>query len=634
MIEQYLAVSRSKNIIPPACIWQTPVWRYLLYKTRQDVFGDVKFDPAIPSEPFSAQAVIIDGFEYTRRDLAGVRANPGSWTQEGELLYVHYVTSWPAWLFLSHVYGIVIGRSSGKTRFFDGYKYTAGLDIKLSYQIEADNLEYAKMKLTGNTYAIPARGEFDSITDILGNDLETSWSTDGVTKTPLNTRFIESAEVTLGEVSLRAADKREKLNVPVAAEVFTPEEYPKMKETFYGKNKQEVFGFCRGIPAVCVDQRDIYAWILYKNYRTFRVAGVITSLTKVEVKMTQPKDDQNKDGDVWVDQTGYQSTDDYANGRFTLPASRCLPLLPNGQPDYGNEPYDVRVTGTFRTNGTHWAILSDLLATAMGNTWTQQCNTGEMQNELFGTGTVGLFIEKETKIFEIIETLQSSGIYGWQLHDYRGKLTIRKDNNNRGPLASKKIRSVDIRNINEVSVSLGMDNYATVVEVKYQRNYSEKSNDDKSNNTLRDASNRGTLFPVYRNDKTYTAESYLEYAADVRLLANYLIGHFSVPRPMIKGIVLSGSSWLTLRLYDIIGVYLERELKQEKVPLMLMVLSNEIRRQEAAVFGAAQKVYYVRDKREAEKRRFGGNIYIKVMRIEHDISTLTTTIDGLYIRNL
>jgi hypothetical protein len=67
---------------------------------------------------------------------------------------------------------------------------------------------------------------------------------------------------------------------------------------------------------------------------------------------------------------------------------------------------------------------------------------------------------------------------------------------------------------------------------------------------------------------------------------------------------------------------------------MLMVLSNEIRRQEASLFGDAQRVYYVRGERKPERRRFGGNVYIKIMRIEHDISALTTTIDGLYIGNI
>jgi hypothetical protein len=632
MIEQYLLIEKSSNFLP-ACIYETPVWRYLLYKTAQEVFDEVTYDPAVPSQPFTVKNVIIDGVEYTPRpDLAGTRANARSWTQDGELLYVHYAGGFPAWLFSSHVYGMIIGRSTGKTRFFDGMKYGAGLDIKLQYKIEADNLEYGKMKFTGGTYTVPARGEFDGLTDILGNDIETAYSLDGVTKTPLNAMFIEEVEITLGEVSLKAADRRERLNVPVAAEVFTEAEYPKMKETDYGKNKQEAFGFCRGVPAVCLDQRDIYQadQTNYNDYRTFRAASVITSVTKIEVKMTQPESGQNKGGDVWVDQTGSQTLTE--NGTFTLPANRCLPLLSNGEPDYGNEPYEVRVTGTFRTNGTHWAILQELLAAALGDTWASQCDTGEMQAELSGTGTVGLFIEKETKIFEIIETLQSSGVYGWQLHDWRGLLTIRKDDNARLPLTAKTIKGIDIRNIDEVGVSLGMDGYATTVQVEYRRNYSEK--EENAKNVLQDASNRAVLFPLYRIDKTYTALSYLDTDADTRARADYLLAHFAIPRPMIRGMVLTGERWLDLRLYDIIGVYLEQELRREQVPVMLMVLSNEIRRQEASLFAAAQKVYYVLDRRRAEKRRFAGNIYIKIMRIEHDIAGLTTTIDGLYIGNI
>jgi hypothetical protein len=626
--EQYLSVSRTGTLLP-ACVYEAPVWRYLLYGPQPEALDNVEADPAVPSQPFTADGVIIDGIAYVKRDLAGTRAAPRSWAQDGGILYVHYDRGCPAWLFLSHACGSVIGRSTGKTRFFGGQKYSAGLGVKLKYLIEADNLEYSKMKLAGGSYTIPAAGEFDSITGILGNNIETSYSLDGVTKIPLGSMFAEEAEITLGSVTIKAADRREKLNVPVAAEVFAKDGYPYMKEAYYGKNKQEAFGFCRGVPAVCVDQAEVYAdaaKTVYKEYRTFRAASVITSLSKVEVKMTQPETGQNKDGDVWADQTGSQSL--AGNGTFTLPAGKCLPLLPNGVPDYGNEPYEVRVTGTFRTNGTHWAILAYLLETAMGDTWQGQCDAAEMQAELSGTGTVGLFIEKETKVFDIIQTLQSSGIYGWQLHDWRGKLTVRKDNNAR-PALEKKIKGIDILNISEVGVSLSMNDYATTVQVEYQRNYSEKSN-----NVLQDSSNRAFLFPIYRNDKTYTAKSCLESETEARERAGGLLAHFASPRLFIRGIRLFGPQWLGLRLYDIIGVYLERELGQEKPPLMLMVLSNEIRRQESALFNNAQLVYHVLGRGPAEYRKFGGNIYIKIMRIEQDISSLVTTIDGIYIRDI
>jgi hypothetical protein len=554
VIEQYLSISRSKNFIP-ACIWETPVWRYLLYSTQPEVFDDVTADPKVPSQPFTVNNVIIDGIEYTNRPLSDTRTNPRSWTQEDEFLYVHYSDSFPTWLFYSHTYGTIIGRSSGKTRFFDGKKYSAGLDIQLRYEIEADNLEYSKLSFISGSYTILAEGEFDNLRDILGNDIETAYSLDGVNKVPLNTMFIEEAEITMGQVSLKAADKREKLNTPIASEIFTQEEYPKMKESFYGKNKQEVFGFCRGVPAVCVDQLDIYTdetESVYKEYRTYRVASVITRVDKIEVKMTQPKDGQNKGGDVWVtaDSSNIQNID-YEKGEIEIKAIQCLPIISNAEPDYGNESYEVRVTGVFRTNGTHWDILSYLLETSLGDTWQKQCNAAEIQRELSDTGTAGLFIEKETKIFDVIETLQSSGIYGWQLHDYQGKLTVRKDDNERLP-KDKKIKGIDIININEVGVSLSMNNYATTVEVEYQRNYSEKSN-----NLLQDTSNRTYLFPIYRNDKTYTAQSYLESEEDARARCNYLLAHFATPRLMVYNVMLFGEKWLDLRIYDIIGIYLK-----------------------------------------------------------------------------
>jgi hypothetical protein len=572
--------------------------------------------------------VYIDGIEYDKLSLSQIGSSPQSWAQEGELLYVHYAGGFPAWLFYSHSYGAVSGFSTGKTRFFDGVKFSAGLDIKLQSKIEADNLEYAKIKLNGGAYSLPSQGGFDDLTSILGNNIETSYSLDGVTRIPFSGMFVEEAELTLGAVNIKAADKREKLNASIAGAVFTAEEYPKMKEDYYGKNKQEALGYCRGVPAVCLDGRDIYGdGTNYNDCRTFRAASVITRIDKVEVKMTQPKEGQNKGGDVWVNQTAYASP--IGNGCFTLPALRCLPLLTNGQPDYGNEPYEARVTGMFLTDGAHLAVLSYLLETAMGRSWRDKCDMDETARELSGTGTVGIFIEKETKIVDIIETLQSSGVYGWQLHDYRGRLTARRDDNGRGALADKKIKGVDILNINETSVKIDMNNYATLVQVKYQRNYSENSN-----NVLQDNSNRTALFSLYRSDKTYTAESYLESPDEARARCGYLLNHFAVPRLTVNNIKLSGAQWLGLRIYDIIGVYLEQEIKTNTVPALLMVLSNELRRQEVTLFGGGRLVEYVMDGGEKQYRKFGGNIYIKIMRIDIDISMLTVTIDGMYTGNI
>jgi hypothetical protein len=639
MIEQYLTIEQSRVFLP-ACIYETPVWRYLLYKPVQEIFDEVTYDPAVPSTPFLVNAVYIDGVEYTPQStLALTRANPASWNQDGETLYVHYAGGYPTWLFYYSVYGAAVGFSNGETRFFNGIKFRAGLDIKLKYKIEADNLEYSKMKLIGGDYEIPSQGEFDSLTDILGNNITTSYSIDGVNRIPLNAMFIKDAEITTSALHIKGGDKRENLNREIAADIFTEAEYPKMKKEYYGKNKQEAFGYCRGIPAVCTDQRGVYTeGTTLKTYRTFRAASHITTLSKVEVKMTQPDSSiplpppsgvappGSRSGEVWVDQTS--SSVDIGGGAFALPCLNCMPLLPNGQPDFGNDPYEVRVTGVFVTNGGHWAILSYLLPIALGGTWESQCNTAEMTSELSGTGTVGIFVEKATKIFNIIETLQSSGIYGWQLHDCQGKLTIRKDNNARTRL-TKKIKGVDITNINEVSVRIGIDNYATTVQVEYQRNYSEDSN-----NVIQDDSNRYRLYPIYRNDKTYTAESYLESEAEARERCTYLLSHFITPRLEVNNIVLRGEQWLDLRIYDIIGVYLEQELRRDTLPTMLMVLSNELRRQDATVFGDSQTIEYVIDDKPVERRKFGGNIYFKIMRIDMDIATLTTTINGLWIANI
>jgi hypothetical protein len=68
----------------PTCIYETPVWRVLLYKEKT-------VDPALITQPFTLNTVNINGVGYTKyNDLDDVRANPGSWNQDGETLYIHY----------------------------------------------------------------------------------------------------------------------------------------------------------------------------------------------------------------------------------------------------------------------------------------------------------------------------------------------------------------------------------------------------------------------------------------------------------------------------------------------------------------------------------------------------------------
>jgi hypothetical protein len=51
-----------------------------------------------------------------------------------------------------------------------------------------------------------------------------------------------------------------------------------------------------------------------------------------------------------------------------------------------------------------------------------------------------------------------------------------------------------------------------------------------------------------------------------------------------------------------------QEQARGELPVMLMVLSNEIRRQESSPFENAQKIYYVLDKRNIEKTTAQGTI--------------------------
>jgi hypothetical protein len=293
------------------------------------------------------------------------------------------------------------------------------------------------------------------------------------------------------------------------------------------------------------------------------------------------------------------------------------------------EVYDVRVTGTFHPASTPLDILKVIFNDYCGMDWSDHYfNRTEMQSELGHADvnkTIGILFDKPVDVFTAIEQLQTASISGWQLKTSGSQFTARRDDNDRA--VSGTVGTLDITNLDEVEIDLNSDNYATIVDCSYAKNYAE---DDSAQHII-DSGQRQEIINLYAIDKTYYATSLLKNRTDAEAKAAKLAAYFSKPRQLINGIVLFGEKWLTLRVYDIITVDLTADTIEDIIESRIVRTGEHGSGYQVA--GAyVQERYAIALRRQKEiKRAFGGIIKCKVMSINIDLNKCTNTIDLLFV---
>jgi hypothetical protein len=129
---------------------------------------------------------------------------------------------------------------------------------------------------------------------------------------------------------------------------------------------------------------------------------------------------------------------------------------------------------------------------------------------------VGILLDKERDIYEIIESLQSGSLIGFQFIGKFNTFTARLDNPNRPQAAN--IKRVEILNLDI------------------------------------DRSNRRHMLDRHRIEKVYKAETLLPDKSNAELKGKLILKDFAELRPVINGIKLFGFEWFDLRVYDIITI--------------------------------------------------------------------------------
>jgi hypothetical protein len=627
-------IELSKEVqMKAATCYDTPVWQFMSFSNQTSLLPFmVKSDEITPIYS-KISALKINQVDYERRSsIAEVRACEHSFYQDKDagMVYFHNPDHNPTWMYYLPSSNVVIGLSTDKLLSIDDVLYSPGALSMPAVKDEADDLEYSKMKFKTASYnLINTKGEYDDAMSFFGNEFAIKHSLFPYTEAMLDyVYFISNVKIKLDKTALSLSDKRSRLAYKIPNEEFTEEEYPFGESdscnqgNLWGKTKQDAYGHCINVPAVCVNAAQTEA-----ASRTFRVARRITTLDKVEVKMTQPvNDDGDFQGETWTDQTGNAHIDNGA-GTFTMLDEYCMPGK-SSQSEWP-EVYEVRVTGTFHPASAPLDVLRVLFTEYCGMDWTDyNFNCAEMEAELGHADvnkTIGALFDKPIDIYAAIEQLQTASIAGWRLKTSGRQFTARRDDNDRAPWGI--VGTLDATNLDEVEIDLNATNYATIIDVSYAKNYAE---DDEAQHMI-DDSKRQEIIKLYKIDKTYSANSLLKNQTDAAEKAKKLATHFSKPRQMINNIVLFGVKWLTLRVYDIVEIDLTADAKEDAIESRI-ARTRDYGTGNIIAPSCVKERYAIATRRQRElKRNFGGVIKCKVMSVNIDLNACTNTIDALFV---
>ena len=559
-------IGKTRLVTDATCL-RAGLWRFLAYSPQNALLPFMRRAPAISLYAVRIDEVTVEHIIYEEAgafpDLA-----PGRFFQDGAVCYFIIFDYAAPWYLPEGVRATAaIGLTTGASYLRDMVLYRSGLNYYPAIKESVDNIEAKKMKFnTGSVTLDNTDGFYDDAYSYFGNSFRV-FMRDDAGVYPLYDYYIKNISMTLTEAVFTLGDKRERLSQKIPQDKYTIEKYPYMqnpgnleqKSNNLGKIIADAYGYCVNIPAVCIDHFQVYETDPIpgepppplKTYRTFKVCRKITRFEKVMVKMTQPSTDTGSK-EVWTNQLGHINSIDYNNGEFTMDVAYCMPAFTGYAVP---EIFDVVVTGVFglpAADCTPAKIIADILLVYGGVPFNEKYfDTAVYNSELLPLAKIGIYLDKEKEIFSVIEQLQNASTYAFQFITDFNRFSAKR--NDDGRAVREIIKREDIIGLSDVEYDTNTDEYATFVDVGYNQNYL-----DDTNERLIDKSNRDKMLIMYNVEKSYTVDSYLINKADAEQKTAMLVKYFSSVHPVIEGITLFGRKWFDLRCYDIVDVDLRR----------------------------------------------------------------------------
>ena len=568
--------------------WDSPVWRARLW-----------VDPYIKRLPFMAdneteynryavslENVIIDFTEYLRVPTYEVlRETPSAWClsrDDPSILYIHFEEHNPPFKFLSFKSGLLMGFSYGKSVQLGELKTYPLLQSFPDIEDQADNFTYQKMRFSSGQISIDnSAGMLDDLIELFGNDINLlSYTKDEVLEI-VRSFYIERYTIGLTAVDFTVKDKRSRLTFKAPNELYTREAYPFIDDNHIDKVKQDAYGYCRGVPGVCLNRNQVYNPPDYEpkdgfnDWFEFKFAREITSIDEVWIKKSDiwtqvfpglgvPGNEEppnayllvnphpikivtkNSIGnDLYEDVTEANKNSLPENdGRIAIWWNQALRDNVGFLERRNGNAETVKMTGIFVDLHTPGDIVKDMLEYYGELPYAASYfNLEDWELEMAGGKPIGICLDRSDDIYSWIEKIQNGSMLGFQLLIYKNLFSARVDNPNRQE--SFDIHWSEILNRADIAPEMNGDAYATFTTINYLYEYTEKEW-----KTVVDQSLRENILDVYKYEKEYTNDCYLINEEDVIRKGKMILENFMEVRPFISGIELDGLREDEIKLFS------------------------------------------------------------------------------------
>jgi len=575
--------------------WSPGVGRALLWHT-----GKVLLKPdgtprlPYPRDPFTVNFVVVDNQYLDRGDSRQAVENwagtgTGIFFQEGNFLYLRLraeheegaaASSYP-WLFSRMSFSMSHGITDGDFFVSGGTAYKTGVISGYRIKASADDGSYSQIKFTNLSFDV-IYAKIKSLGDsLIGSTLMVGLhDPEKGTGETVEKQFIENFTRNLDVVKINCKDPRASLKQSVVDQQpfpnywTTPSKEPGNLNNHVDKDTLKKYlpdavGYCHGVLGVCVNGdgglADPYRYyrFCYGDFQPDNSYSVnpdtdIPGCVEVQVE------------NGWMPITSYTLLRKQDGMPETLPNGTVInttvlrvPKELVHPPDPGmtqanteRTPRAIRVTGKFHiergeTITTPYEILRYLFERYSNTPWSDlYFNIPEIQAELapLKDAPVGIFIDRPTKLFEVIAKLQDGSIMGWQFTSYGGVFTARL--HNPGRKAERRIKQHHIVNLYGLEIDMNGSNYVSNAYVRYAKNYSE----DDLWNEYRDENIRQDILSLRGADVMGGVETLLKNEEDaVKRFENFTNTSKKIT-PRISGIKLSGQKWFGFREYDVVEI--------------------------------------------------------------------------------
>lgn len=442
--------------------WQFNTFRHnASYSYLRGCFGYGSFlrsgtgHAGISEIPVHIETCTVDGESYTEKSsrIDYVNTNKSYYYDPNTTrFYIHlnnYDEPWLHTIVIGHLLGL-----SNRAININSIFYEPRLEQAPAISKSKDSLYFGLVSFDGgNLQFNNADRFFDNITDnyLFGQPVTILYGGDTEAYANYRTLFkgyLESPKMNYETCSMEIIDERKKLSKKIPTNKFNQTTYSDLKDSNVGKSIPLVWGAVYNVPIICTNEDKAGAG----NY-DFKIADVTDHTTGI-TKIVQIYVDGV--ATTWASASLTSATFELTTGNYTA-----------GKKVTG-DIQGFKVSGTMDDNSLD--VIEDLLSTYQSIAYTSDnYNTTEWAAAKSSMYDVGIFVDKERELIDIIEDECGSNFATFLIHD-DGRYTWRKFNS--ATTATRTIEKKEFLEMPEVEWD-GLE-FLTSCNVGYHKDWKDR----------------------------------------------------------------------------------------------------------------------------------------------------------------